>query len=191
MQNSKQLLLDAITKQYDNIYNFCQVHDFAYPVIFNLIKGQDGFTLRNGDARPIVLTVAGILDVEVEQLVPTETNTDEVVAWQELKSNLPPHDAESQSIRVPSPEHFLLQREKVSHLLKYLTDQEQYVLEQHFVGGVYMSEIGTELGVSRERVRQLRDECLDRLRQLTNKHKRKQNQSLRRRRNLDNLKLGS
>jgi RNA polymerase sigma factor (sigma-70 family) len=46
----------------------------------------------------------------------------------------------------------------------YLTKKERTILTRHYLKGHYLSTIGRDLGVSRERIRQLEVKALDRLR---------------------------
>lgn len=75
--------------------------------------------------------------------------------------------------RSDNPEHELIRQEellKVREVLKGLGDMEQTVIINHFgVGGgprFNLSEIGEKVGLTRERVRQIRDQALQRMRGL-------------------------
>lgn len=72
----------------------------------------------------------------------------------------------------PSPEEFYLKKveqQEVNKLMKELTEREQLVLRMYFGLQDYspasFEKIGKELGVSRERVRQIKEKALQKIRQ--------------------------
>jgi len=72
----------------------------------------------------------------------------------------------------PSPEEYYLKKaemQEITRLMKNLTDREQLILKMYFGLGDYLpasfDKIGKKLGVSRERIRQIKERALQKMRQ--------------------------
>ena len=72
----------------------------------------------------------------------------------------------------PSPEEFYLKKaeiQEINRLMKNLTEREQYILKMYFGLGDNLprsfEKIGKKLGISRERVRQIKERALQKMRQ--------------------------
>jgi RNA polymerase primary sigma factor len=73
--------------------------------------------------------------------------------------------------KIPSPEHVLIQKNLVEHtrsVLSTLTSREEKILRRRFGIGeneeATLQEVGEELGITRERIRQIQVKTLEKLR---------------------------
>ena len=74
--------------------------------------------------------------------------------------------------KIPSPEHVLIQKNLAEHTrsaLSTLTSREEKILRRRFGIGeneeATLQEVGEELGITRERIRQMERQALKRLRE--------------------------
>ena len=77
--------------------------------------------------------------------------------------------AEGLPLEEPTAEEQLLLEEQLQALreaLEHLDDRQQHVLKERFEADLFLAEIGEQLGVSRERARQIEAQALARLRDL-------------------------
>lgn len=128
-----------------------------------------------------IKTIAEALDVVPDDICPPELRKKnlrlEATAFRETEvALLLAHDAKAR-LELPSPEQLLLDKERdeltreaIDRALRRLTYRERQVIEVRYCLGPNngthktLRQVGTEIGASAERVRQLEEKALDKLR---------------------------
>jgi RNA polymerase sigma factor (sigma-70 family) len=171
------LILKAIEDQgHESIKHFCEVYDLKAVDVRNVIN----FTKRPMQPNGEFCTTANKLmealgaaptdlwTVEQLELGLTRNSVERVVGQKALDSLLGMDNGEM--IAIETPDEKLSKRERklvLIGVLESLPDREQYVIANRFGLGCEektLEEIGEELGVHRERVRQIESKALCKLR---------------------------
>ena len=161
----------SIVRYIRNQGNLIRVPDHTYQKIRQVLTARDSYIRENGE-EPTLLEIARITQMEESKVAKLLQLWPEIFS---LDATLQDEESTLQSFledeQAPQPQQHLVRaelRRTIDALLCQLNPRQQQVLRLHFGmedGLCYsLEEIGSILGVSKERARQIEQQAMDKLR---------------------------
>lgn len=147
---------------YKSISEFCRQNDLHATVICSIISFTRSPILDTGDWSSMVYDLSSALRCEPEDLftekqkrIIAKKRTAEVCVTEQELQRIPSRD----DLHVSAQN-----KEQVANLLKFLPPREKEVIEKRYFQDMTLDEVGNDIRVTRERVRQIEAKALRRIR---------------------------
>ncbi len=160
------LLLSRILGCAESVAAFCAEHGLSQNLVGELINMKSPAQRKSGKWRPLVTRLAFIFGCEEDDLFTEEQRT------AELKTNEAFVEmSRQQALAMADPISLLEGSDLVEKILGYewLNPREQAVLRLNFVEDKTLKEVAEMQNITIERVRQIRDKALRKLRHPNNR----------------------
>ena len=151
-------ILSRIRKTHDTVVSFCRDHDLHYQMINSYITMKRS-PMNKNDWSPVAVDLATALRVEPEVLWP-----DHMKRLLAKRSSVEVEMDAVDLAAIGDLEKATAQRQMIEKLTEVLTDRSLEVIQMRYLGDANLEDVAKEMGLSKERVRQIEKDAVRQMR---------------------------